>query len=91
MSSTEQELRESLSPMIRDELMRTWREGMQAGLKMAHNMAEAVRDEAARRVGDASNDCERAELEAQIAALGGLMSGLLDTADRAVTELGTST
>jgi hypothetical protein len=80
MMSDTQRLRESLQPMIRDELMRSWREGMQAGLKSAHDMAEAVRNEAAAHCTNAVTDCGRAECEAQIAVLSGLMSAFLAAA-----------
>lgn len=83
---TEQELREFMEPLMRDELMRSWREGVQVGLKMAHSMAEAVRNEVARRVDPAHNDCERAEFEAQITVLRGLMEAFLTAADDVVKQ-----
>jgi hypothetical protein len=76
----EQALRETLQPMLRDELMRSWRDGVSHGLKMAHNMAEAVRTEAA-RLSDGSPGWE-----AQAAVLGGLMAGMLSAAEEWVNE-----
>ena len=81
--STEQELRDSLQPMIRDELMKSWREGVSVGLKMAHKMADAVRDEVI-RCGDGCSGEEGVGGGAQIAVLSGLMSGLLAAADEAL-------
>lgn len=80
---TEQELREMLQPMFRDELMRTWHEGVRDGLKMALKMAKAVRNECARRT---SSDRERIALEAQIVVLDGLMNGFLEAGKEAVNQ-----
>lgn len=82
---SEGSLRASLQPLIRDDLMKTWRDGMQTGLQMAHKMAAAIRTEAATRADDP--DCPdevRVGLQAQIAALGGLMSGISHAAEEVV-------
>lgn len=77
MSDLEQQLRESLQPMIHAELMKSWNEGVAVGLKMAHDMAQAVRNEAARVIDDPdAPPTHRVACEAQIAALGGLMAAL---------------
>lgn len=80
----ERGFRETFQPMMREELMRAWREGMRDGLNMAHKMAGAVRDEVYKR--RCYEDCpeeQREALDAQIVVLSGLMAGILNAAEEA--------
>lgn len=69
-------VRHKIQNMIKDELMVSWRTGFTRGMNTAQLMTEAVRDVAAARRHDSLNDCERAEFDAQISALNGLISAL---------------
>lgn len=73
----EQVLRETLQPMMAAELMRSWNEGVGAGLRMAREMALAIRSEATRTADDQLvTPLNEVACKAQIAALSGLIAAL---------------
>lgn len=84
MSSIEDGLRDSIGPLIRDELLTTWREGMRDGLQMAHKMAIAVERETKQQFDEAEDESERAALAAQGAALRGLAAALMSASHDAL-------
>lgn len=73
----EQRLRETLQPAIADELMRSWNQGVGVGLKMARDMALAIRSEAA-RIAEAQlvTPLNQLSSRAQVAAFDGLIAAL---------------
>lgn len=79
--SAEPTIHDAVSSIIRNELLRSWHEGMRDGLKMAHLMVQSLCDEAERRCAAANAGSEhRRGLEAQIAVLSGLTSSLATAA-----------
>lgn len=67
----------AVKEMVNRELMKTWREGMRDGLKIAAKIADAVQDECAKRLGaEDVSDSGRVMLVAQLDAISGLAAGI---------------
>lgn len=69
---------EDLSSVLSDALLKTWREGVQDGFRMAHRMIEAVQAECVRRAGNVEAG---SMIAVNIDVLDGLMAGLTDSVD----------
>jgi hypothetical protein len=79
-------MKEALQPLIRDQMMRTWREGMRDGLLMAGDMAAAVRAELVHLKESAKGEEGRQFCDGQMAVLDGLMSGISAAAEAMTAE-----
>lgn len=84
--TTEQQMRELLQPMLKDAQMQAWREGTRDGFKMARNVVEVIRNEAAQSCTAECTPEDRIAYEAQIAVLSGLMSSFTYSAEHAMSQ-----
>lgn len=75
------ELADDLRPMVQVELMKSWRDGVEAGIALAKHAAETVRDEMA----------TRPELRAAVEAFDGYIASLADKTARPLTQGSTVT